>query len=207
MTRFRITGMMREEGIAPGAWDWPRVRDCLVARCGEIALRWSLTAQRLRRVGGGAVVLLRVAPDDPNIEAWGELYIRAEPLAQALSEALETEVVVVSGTVDDSSGSFARYDRGAPIEVETRVGHALTLAARVVGVDAELLREAVVDARSRDEEPPPEVAAEEEDPELDGEEFAEQAWLEHKRREAQAWMARYRQLKSTRSGGNENTQV
>lgn len=200
MNRFRVAGLVREERIAPAAWDWERIRDRLVSRCGELALGWCMTAQRIgtrpRGSGAGSVVIIRVAPEEPNIEAWGELYTCAEPLAQALSEALDTEVVVVAFAVDDDSGTLARFDRGEVLEVEARVGDPLTLAARSVGIDGATLRSLVEGADDAG-------AAE---PEIDGEEFAEQAWLEHKRREAQAWMARYRQLKSKGQRGNENPQ-
>ncbi|MBI2897091.1 MAG: hypothetical protein HYY06_26270 [Deltaproteobacteria bacterium] len=209
MTRFRIAGLVREERIAPGAWDWERVRDRLVARCGELALGWCLTAQRIgsgrRGSAGGAVVIIRVAPEEPNIEAWGELYTCAEPLAQALSEALETEVVVVAFAVDDDCGALARFDRGEAVEARARVTDPLTLAARAVGIDGPALRELIEGRGGRDDSGTGDAPGAEEEPEIDGEEFAEQAWLEHKRREAQAWMARYRQLKS-KGNGNENPQ-
>ncbi len=207
MRRFRVAGLVREEKIAPGAWDWERVRDRLVARCGELALGWCLTAQRIgpskRGSAGGAVVIIRVAPEEPNIEAWGELYTCAEPLAQALSEALDTEVVVVAFAVDDESGALARFDRGELVEVEARVADPLALAARAVGVHVPALRD-LLEGRGGRDDATDDDATPEEEPEIDGEEFAEQAWLEHKRREAQAWMARYRQLKSKGHTGNQN---
>jgi hypothetical protein len=199
MSRFRITALLRPDGVAPRAWDWARIHERLAQRCGELAMSWSIRARYLHEpVDGPAVLVLRVAPDEPSIEAWGELYGCSESLAQALSEALETAVAVVASEVDEPHGAFARYDRGKAVEVEARIADPLRLAARVVGADPGRLRDLV---RTEGEDVPGAG------PEVDGEVFAEQQWLDHKRREAAHWMERYHSLKAQRGpGGSEEAQ-
>jgi hypothetical protein len=188
MTRFRIAALFRPDTLTARAWEWSRICEHLARRCGEVSAAWSLTAQHvLHPTTGDIHVLVRAVPEEPNIEAWGELYTSGEALAQALSEALETDVAVVAFELTDGHGLYARWDRGKAEEVESRVADPLARAVRALGAHEATVRELVVDD--------PSGGAPASDPELDAEDFAEQQWLEAKRREAQQWMDRYRTAK------------
>lgn len=192
MTRFRIAALFRPDALTPRAWDWARVRDHLSKRCGELAACWALSAQRLVHPATGAVhVLVRAFPEEPNLEAWGELYTSSEALAQALSEALETQVAVFAFEVDDTHGLYARFEGGRLVESEARLADPLARAVRAMAAHEETVRQLVVLDDGGDVQ-----GAE---AELDAEDFADQQWLEAKRREAQDWMQRYRAAKQGRA--------
>jgi len=199
MSRFCIVALFRPDTIAAHAWEWGRISQHLAERCGEISAAWSLTAQHVRHpTTGAAHVVVRAVPEEPNMEAWGELYASSEALAQALSDALETQVAVVAFELEDDHGLYARWERGKPVEAETRLANPLGVAAKALGAHEATLRELV-----RQEEPGLVPSAE---PEIDAEDFAEQQWLSLKQREAQEWMQRYRALKQHgRAGGSEDT--
>lgn len=199
MSRFCIIALFRPEGVSTQSWDWARIRHHLSHRCGELSAGWSLTAQHVHHPSTGeSLVVVRAAPEQPNMEAWGELYASSEALARALSEALDTLVAVVAFELGDERGLYARWDRGSAIEPEARVANPLALAAEALGGDEHTLRRLVAldDVASV-------LSA---DPEIDAEDFTEQQWLNSKRREAQQWMERYRTLKQHgRAGGSEET--
>ncbi len=198
MTRFRIAALFRPDALTARAWDWTRIRDQLTRRCGELSASWSLTAQQvLHPTTGAAHVLVRAVPEDPNLEAWGELYTSSDSLAQALSEALETQVAVFAFEIEDGHGSYACWDRGRALESEARVTDPLSRAARVLEAHEPTVRQLVFLDDGGDV---PTAEAE-----LDAEDFAEQQWLEAKRREAQQWMDRYRASKQGRTADPDGT--
>lgn len=199
MSRFCIVALFRPDAVAAHAWEWARVREHLTHRCGELSAAWSLTAQPVRHPSTGAAhVVVRAVPEQPNMEAWGELYTSSNALGQALSEALETQVAVVAFELEDGHGLYARWERGEAVEAERRVANPLAVAAEALGAHEVTLCELV---RLEDGALFPSV-----EPEMDAEDFAELQWLSLKQREAQQWMQRYRALKQHgRAGGSEDT--
>jgi hypothetical protein len=198
VTRFRIAALFRPDALTARAWDWSRIREQLTRHCGEVAASWALTAQQvLHPTTGAAHVLVRAAPEGSNLEAWGELYTSAEALAQALSEALETQVAVFAFEVEDGHGLYARWERGQALESEARVADPLSRAAHAMDAHEATVRQLVVLDDGGD------VSTAE--AELDAEDFAELQWLEAKRREAREWMERYRLAKQVRAGDSDGT--